>query len=345
MALLGPQAAGFLARYAANWTRTLELAELAGEYIRELLSQANLDLHAVTARAKTPESARAKILAKRYGNPGRQLTDQIGVRVISYFESDIDRIASDVRQLLDIEEVHSSDRRRALGLREFGYRSVHLVARVKPTHLGMRFERLSAVRLEIQIRSILEHAWAEIEHEVVYKAGIQLPDETRRQFSAIAGTLEILEKEFASLRRQRDELIEQYRVDVQNGHGLNDSLDAARLLGHLEARRPDGLGWRQAASTGKPFPPRIEASCVRALEHVGATTSSELDKLLTSSEFASAAASYAAEQGLVPSQLSHLAVVVIAVGVRDYEVAVAFLSDLASNSSIRSALGFTDEAP
>jgi ppGpp synthetase/RelA/SpoT-type nucleotidyltranferase len=49
---------------------------------------------------------------------------------------------------------------------------------------------------EIQVRSILEHAWAEIEHEVVYKSGMEFPGQFKRRFAAIAGLLEMIDKDF-----------------------------------------------------------------------------------------------------------------------------------------------------
>ena len=331
-------AAKFLRRYSERSADLRASASLAQEYVSELLQPGNYDLHAITGRAKSLESARTKVLAKGYGNPARQLTDQVGIRVITYFEADVDPITKDLRSFLDIDEARSADKRSALALREFGYRSVHLVGTVRASHLEMRFRSLAGLRVEVQVRSILEHAWAEIEHQVVYKAGIDFPASIRRRFSAIAGTLEILEKEFQALRLQRDELIERYALEARGEQGYLEHLDAARLLGILEVLRPDGLSWRLSGGSGSPFPPRIEARCVMALRHVGVETGQDLRTWLDSGRFNRVAASYAAAEGKVPSQLSHLAVVVLAIASRDLDVALALLPDLAGDVSVQRAL-------
>ena len=62
------------------------------------------------------------------------------------------------------------------------------------------YREFAEMRCEIQIRSILQHAWAEIEHDLGYKAGSQVPAPIRRRFSRLAGLLEIGDSEFAQIR-------------------------------------------------------------------------------------------------------------------------------------------------
>ena len=57
------------------------------------------------------------------------------------------------------------------------------------------------MKCEIQVRTILQHAWAEIEHDVVYKSLGEIPFRVRRRFACLAGLLEIADREFESLRQ------------------------------------------------------------------------------------------------------------------------------------------------
>ena len=66
-----------------------------------------------------------------------------------------------------IDEKNSVDKRKALGDREFGYLSLHRIAMVSPQRGKLiEYLRFKDEPFEIQIRSILQHAWAEIEHDL-----------------------------------------------------------------------------------------------------------------------------------------------------------------------------------
>ena len=168
----------FLARYIVEYAHYQVAAQVARDYIDSLLT----DFERVTlARAKAIDSVRAKLRKKRYPNPALELTDAIGVRVISYYQDDVTHIAERIKASCEINHAHSEDKRGALGPHEFGYRSFHLVARApRGITLTPRFAPIGGRWFEIQVRSILEHAWAEIDHEVRYKSGINYPEDVRR---------------------------------------------------------------------------------------------------------------------------------------------------------------------
>src|SRR5207245_316654 len=121
----------------------------------------------------------------------------------------------------------SADKRALLGQLQFGYRSVHLVGKIPQKAMrDGRYRPLNGRAIEVQVRSLLDHAWAEIEHEIVYKSSIQFSDEFRREFASLAGTLELLERAFAGLRDVRDGLIDSYREDFAAGRRKRETLDS-----------------------------------------------------------------------------------------------------------------------
>ncbi len=310
----------FVRLYGARHPRVKKLAALAGAYIKSLLADLHLDVHLVSSRAKSVTSVHEKIVRKSYGNPARQLRDAVGVRVITYYAHDIDRVVSKLRTEMEVDERNSIDKRHALGVREFGYRSVQLVGRVSQRGLDrLKFSALKGLWFEIQVRSILEHEWAEIEHEIVYKAGIKYPRSVLRRFASIAGNLEILEREFRALKKARSRLIEKYRAGYQSNHERRLPFDAARLLGYLEARQPAGLSWRKAEQKGKPFPPKIDATCTKALDEIGLDTPDKLDRFIRRKDFRQALRSFAASQGVLPRDVSHLALIQIVVALKDQD--------------------------
>lgn len=181
-----------------------------------LLADRKLSVHSVTHRIKSEES----MVAKRKRKGGRPLTDVIGLRIITYFQDDVAAVASMINEEFDVDEANSLDKGTILDPDRFGYLSVHYVAQFKASRLELReYAEFYSQAFEFQVRSILQHAWAEIEHDLGYKAVAEVPRDVRRRFSRLAGLLELGDEEFSALRR---DLVEHRRVvesSVASGRG------------------------------------------------------------------------------------------------------------------------------
>ncbi len=332
---MSPLESPALAYYASfeneheEWARVADAAE---RLVQTALQDDNFDLHLIAARAKSPHSLLQKLRRKNYADPESDLTDRVGVRVITYYESDVDSVVARLKAEFTIDDGRSEDKRIELSLREFGYRSVHLLARASLSGLEDRYTaRLGTTWFEIQVRSILEHAWAEIEHELVYKAEIEHDEGFRRDFATLAANLELVDGKFEQLRGERHRLIATYAQEYAEGQGVEASLDSARVLGLLEAYFPNGRSFRQAETEGRPFPPRVEAVCVRALLQVGITTSDELVAHIESDACHRVCGDYASREGLATDELSHLAVLTIAIATRAPDKFAEQFPDLSSD--------------
>jgi ppGpp synthetase/RelA/SpoT-type nucleotidyltranferase len=328
----------FLARYPERRLLLEELAKDAEAAVGECLAEANLDIHQIAARTKTYASAASKLRRKQYGNPSRQLTDQVGVRAILYYSGDVDTAADALRSVFDVDENRSVDKRQELSLRQFGYRSLHLIARFKHRYVGTRLEGVGNMWFEIQVRSILEHSWAEIEHEICYKARIEFPDAVLRRFGAIAGTLEILEGQFASLRVVRGTLIDSYVAIYRSGKDLSKRLDAARLVAFLEVSYPNAAGWRAMKAGNIQLPIRSEVICTDALITAGIRTASQLKAALRIRRAKIVIETFASLSSTSIDAVSHLARCVIAIGLHRPNVLNLF-PELTQDTNIQLALG------
>jgi len=317
---LSRKAQNFLRAYAGERDKFESAAGLASRIVEDIARGTGSLVHVVSGRAKTTESLRGKFRRKRYKHPARETTDLIGVRVITYCSDEVDAIVTQLRQQLHVDATESVDKRLGLGLQAFGYRSVHLIARLRP---GPAFteshEFLQSHWFEVQVRSILEHAWAEIEHEVVYKSGVTQPKATLRRFASLAGTIELLDNEFLALREERNALIDAYLDLYRRKQYDRHPFDVARLLGFLEAVRP-GRSWRQAKAEGTPFQAGLEVSCVDALKAAGLGTPASLHRMFRSRRFKYILHTFAALQGISAEEVSHLASVVLAIAVKEIRV-------------------------
>jgi ppGpp synthetase/RelA/SpoT-type nucleotidyltranferase len=320
--------------------RKAYIAELA---VREAIAITPLDIHAVLSRPKDPESLRLKLIEKEYSDPASQVTDKIGVRVITYYSSDVDKVVETLKRRFDVDSRRSIDKREQLGLRDFGYRSVHLIVRLKTERFEYR--EIATEWFEIQVRSILEHAWAEIEHEVVYKSKILYPDSIKRSFAMLAGVLELLDNQFEALRVQRELIIESYLTPYSNGQEGNTPLDSARLLAFFECHFPEGLSWRKAAADGKPFPARIETRCLQAFSLAGVNSANQLKSAVRAARFKRALKLFANKQGVPLEEVSHLALAVLAIATKDASIVQEFFPDIVSDPAFTAGLAGLSRKP
>jgi putative GTP pyrophosphokinase len=173
----------------------------------DILQETGIQAHSVASRVKDRESLRGKL--RKPGNRYRTLgdiTDIVGVRIITYFADDVDKLAKYIEQEFDVDRKNSMDRRTVLDPDRFGYLSLHHVVSFRPDRARLlEYRQYAGLRAEIQTRSILQHAWAEIEHDLGYKTREAVPRDIRRRFSRIAGLLEIADQEFQSIRGELNE--------------------------------------------------------------------------------------------------------------------------------------------
>lgn len=185
----------------------------------------------VQARAKGVPSFAEKILRKRqdYMDPANplppdpllRLTDLCGGRVIVQTASQLKDICRLIERAFDIDWPNSDDASKRLKTTEFGYRTVNYIVLpnaeklkaagiaipVPPEVLGStRRESPEPTRLkaEIQIRTLLEHAYADIGHDLAYKTEVKVPARLLRSFAAVAAVLETADVEFGRLVREFD---------------------------------------------------------------------------------------------------------------------------------------------
>jgi ppGpp synthetase/RelA/SpoT-type nucleotidyltranferase len=186
-------------------TQNLEdFGELLESLLREMLAQAGLVTHSIEARVKKRKSATDKLCAnsEKYTCLA-DLDDLLGVRVITYFPDQVDAVAAVVVPEFSTDPEKSVDKRAILDPDRFGYLSMHYVVQLHPSRAKLaEYKRFASITFELQIRSILQHAWAEIQHDLGYKTRQAIPRDLQRRFTRLAGLLEIADCEFQAIRDQ-----------------------------------------------------------------------------------------------------------------------------------------------
>jgi putative GTP pyrophosphokinase len=225
------------------------LADVVARVLQECLNRRHIKVHSVQHRAKDPSSFGHKAAipsdvdpsSPKYGDPLNEITDLAGVRVITHFPgtlNEVDRLLSE-----EFDVVEKSNK--GLELIEedrFGYQSIHYLVRIKRDRARLaEYERFADAIVEIQVRTILQHAWAEIEHDIQYKSSKTIPSEIRRRFVTLAGMLEMADREFQSIQNADRELEDRAKTMVQRGELTGIEITPNALKFFLDKRLgPDG---------------------------------------------------------------------------------------------------------
>lgn len=152
--------------------------------VQASLDTIKLEPVAVTARVKDFQSFREKIVRKGYANPFEDTTDLVGIRVIVLHERQVRRAV----ETIEIDFAHPLQSEQKGIEPGSGYRSHHLDLRIPNKWLPVpTFRGLGDITFEVQVRTALMHAWAEVEH-AVYKGG-PVPDDLRVGFDDLAKAL------------------------------------------------------------------------------------------------------------------------------------------------------------
>lgn len=204
---------------AAILPRYQSLTEAIVTIIESLLKANGIDYLAVIGRTKTADSTKDKIKRKSYRDPATQLTDISGVRVIVYFESAVQEVSRIIESAFCVDRPNSLDKQALLATDQTGYRSVHYVCDIgKERSMLPEFTGLGGLKFECQIRTVLQHAWAELAHDRNYKFSGKLPREMERKLYLYAGMIEIADKGFDELSHA----IDLYVADTKNKTGQGD---------------------------------------------------------------------------------------------------------------------------
>jgi putative GTP pyrophosphokinase len=159
------------------------------------LERLEIKTHTVTGRVKTVESLEQKSTRKDYADPLAQAGDIVGVRVVTLFRSDLSKVGDVVAAKF---AVLSTDDKvdGAQDPSTFGYMSHHYGARLHPDHRGPRYDGLGDLVFEVQVRTLLMDAWANVSHYLAYKGESSIPEGLRRDFHALSGLFYVADKHF-----------------------------------------------------------------------------------------------------------------------------------------------------
>lgn len=132
------------------------------------------------------------------------ITDIVAVRIVCSFMNDIVDVERVLQDNFEVVEIEKKGAGRAVV--EFGYESTHVLLKI-PESLKVGLRLPEGLVFETQIRTILQDAWAEVEHELVYKADFSPFDvPLKRKMAAINASLSLADIIFQEIRDYQTKL-------------------------------------------------------------------------------------------------------------------------------------------
>ena len=244
-----------------------QLATQAYDQLRQALDEQGIYVTAIEHRVKTERSLAGKLELKgaKYKSID-DITDLVGLRIITFYTDEVDKVAVIAKRIFDIDWQESVDKRKLHELDAFGYNSLHYICRLKTG--GPRFE--------LQMRTALQHVWSTMTHDTGYKGDVKIPREYLRQFSRLAGMMELIDDEFSRLRLVLADYRRQIQSLVKSGKLDEVPLSAGTFRSFLDLQPFDRLNKRIAAINQAeiypvplmPFLPVLESFGFAPIGHV-----------------------------------------------------------------------------
>ena len=239
--------------YAARHPALVGATRAFADLVTARLDDTGINYLSVTSRTKSIESFTAKAVRTRdgallYQDPLTEITDQIGLRVVTYLQEDVAAVADQLAdQFVVLDDRDLGQETASQGA--FGYASRHLLVEVDPEDDAPAI--LRGHRASIQIRTVLQHAWAEFEHDIRYKGSIpdQFASDLDRRFTLAAALLELADREFSAIRDRLQQSMGEPAVATDPAQRSDvttaPSIGAADLAALLADRFTDA-GWSRA---------------------------------------------------------------------------------------------------
>ena len=259
-----------------------QMAEMIPEKLKGFFAEAGIIVAAVEHRVKTESSLVGKLQLKgdKYHSI-YDITDLVGIRVITFYNDDVDKVASVLERLFEIDWENSIDKRKAHEIDSFGYLSLHYICRVpESAYTNPEHPEINQIRFEVQMRTVLQHAWANLNHDTGYKSGVEIPKVYKRHLSRLAGMLELVDDEFSRIRLE----LADYRRQVQNlvasGNLDEVPLDGDSFRSYLQIGPFDALMYRIASINQAEIQPVDLSPFLSLFKRLGFETLGDVDALI-----------------------------------------------------------------
>lgn len=225
-----------LEEYKKERHNFMRIEDIVARKLRGIVKREGILITGIEHRVKSEESLERKLYKKgELYQTMYDINDLLGARVICYFADDVDKFGRLMDECFVVHYNLSSDKGALMQANSFGYLSLHFICSLKKDE-GYP-EELTNKRFEVQVRTMLQHAWAAINHDLGYKTDFGVPREVVREFARLAGLLEIADNEFTRARDHIKEYTKTTREKIINDECDDINVDLISLREYMQINK------------------------------------------------------------------------------------------------------------
>lgn len=135
-----------------------------------------------------------------------------------YYHDDVEKVANIIKTQFEVIEEELSHQQSAIDADRFGYLSAHYVIKLSDSRNYLtEWSKYKDCHAEVQIRTVVQHAWSAVSHALQYKKEAGVPSQLQRRLFRIAGIFELADEEFVGIRDQKTSIDESAKKQIESG--------------------------------------------------------------------------------------------------------------------------------
>lgn len=201
------------------WIKTYEslrptyekLTSTMKDLLTHLLKQEQIDYsHPVQSRTKSLASFEEKRIRKRYTDPIKETTDLTGLRILVYYPDEISRVKDIIEENFKVDRKNTVDKAAQLAKDQFAYGGINYVVSLSGDRLKLsEYREFRGLKFEIQLLTLCQYAWAEIQRKIEYKSEEVISPVLSRKLSRLVALFDLADDEFMSIRNEGIDVLRQ----------------------------------------------------------------------------------------------------------------------------------------
>ncbi len=204
-----------IAQYQSSYLTFKELEEELKSLFAKLLTLNNISFLQIESRIKSLPSFLDKVyrLISADKNIEYIFHDIVGIRLITYYSEDVDKITELIESFFKIHSKNSEYETHKRAPNQFGYSSIHYKISLSPeTSRYPTLAKFKDIVFEVQVRTVAQHTWATIDHKIRYKTADEIPHDIQRQIFQLSALFELADRQFLDIKKK---LEQQSRADLE----------------------------------------------------------------------------------------------------------------------------------